>query len=99
MGTDWYFSGKNDEAIVEAVYSDDAGLSITRVNGPAYCEDEYEDAILEGASDGMSFYGDGVYIFRLEFNGGQYDEWGRCELSPVWEATLIDYEVEVSDAD
>ena len=35
--------------------------------------------------------GDGYYLFKVNYEPGQYGEYGRCESPPYWELTLIEY--------
>jgi hypothetical protein len=35
--------------------------------------------------------GDGRYLFSAEWDSGQFDNTGRCELPPYWDLTLVGF--------
>ena len=50
--------------------------------------DEIEADIDENSED-LLREGCGTYLFKATRFSGQYDEKGRCELSPCWELDLV----------
>lgn len=77
---------------IKVMWMDGDDPFIFHVNGPATISvlQEIEADIKENGL-GCMHKGDGNYELEADYFEGQYGEYGRCELAPGWELSLIDF--------
>jgi hypothetical protein len=85
------FRSRKDLIIKVFNGGDDDDAYIFAVNGEIVVDKlaEIEDE-LKGEHEFSS--GPGEYTYEAVYDDGQYDDMGRCEISPGWELTEVSFE-------
>lgn len=68
-------------------------LMITAVNGRTSIDglQQIEKDLTDNEGEYLT-KGPGIYLFEADHDSGQYDECGRCEISPGWGFNLIEHD-------